>query len=278
MSWLVVAEKDFQDALRSKVLWILSVLFILFAGGAAYIYFQVSQLQQSGGLSAIGLLSFLQGPVGFLIPIIGLLLGYKALAGEVERGSAKLLLSLPHSRLNAVLGKLLGRTTVLTVSIVVGFAAATAVLLAFYPKISPVSYVLFILLTIVFGAAYVSIGLGISALTKSTSIAGAGIFGIFVLFNVLWRWIGVGIEYLASGTFLFRRPPDWFLLFNQMSPSGAFNGTLSVLLDPTSPLANITSQSGDPFYLSAWFAFIILLGWILIPTGLGMLRFQRMDL
>lgn len=279
MSWSVIAEKDFQDAIRSKVLWGLSVLFILFAAGAAFAYSQIQGLQQGGqGLSSIGLLNFLQGPVGFLVPIIGLLLGYKALSGEVETGSIKLLLSLPHNRTNVILGKLLGRTSVLAISAVVGFAAATIVLLAFYPDLSPVSYGLFILLTIVFGAVYVSIGLGISALTKSTSKAAAGIFGMFILFNVLWQWIGFGIHYVLNGSIFFRQPPDWFLLFIRLSPNGAFNGTLSVLLDPTNPMSNMMSQSGDPFYLSAWFAFLILLCWIAFPIGLGNLRFQRLDL
>lgn len=282
MTWLAVAEKDFQDAIRSKVLWVLSFLFILFAGGVAFLFSQIPGLQQAGSeVSTLGLINFLSAPVGFLIPIIGLLLGYKALAGEVEMGSVKLLLSLPHSRSNVVLGKFVGRTLVLAVSVVVGFAVATVVILAYYPDISPVNYVLFILLTVVFGSAYVSIGTGISALTKSSSKAGAGIFGVFVLFNFLWSWIGFGINFLLNGSLFFgaiQRPPDWYLLFNRLSPGGAFNGTMSALLDPSNPIGNLTAQSGDPFYLSAWFAFLILLGWVLLPIGLGNLRFQHMDL
>lgn len=282
MTWLAVAEKDFQDAIRSKVLWGLSLLFILFLAGMAYGYSQLSGLQQAGtGVTTFGFISFLSTPVGFLIPIIGLLLGYKALAGEVEMGSVKLLLSLPHSRSNVVLGKLVGRTLVLAVSIVVGFAVATVVMLAFYPKVSPVNYILFILLTIVLGAAYVSLGTGISALTKSTSKAGASIFCVFILFNFLWSWIGFGINLILNGSLFFmgvQQFPNWYLLFTRLSPGGAFNGVLTGLIDPSNPLANITAQSGDPFYLSAWFAFLILLGWILLPIGLGSLRFKYMDL
>lgn len=282
MTWLAVAEKDFQDAIRSKVLWGLSLLFILFVAGVAFAYSRIPGLQQAGTeASTIGLINFLSAPVSILIPIIGLLLGYKALAGEVEMGSVKLLLSLPHSRSNVVLGKLVGRTLVLAVSIVVGFAVATIVLLAFYPEISPVNYVLFILLTIVFGTAYVSLGTGISALTKSSSKAGASIFCVFILFNFLWSWIGFGINLILNGSLFFmgvQQLPNWYLLFTRLSPGGAFNGVMRALLDPSNPIASITSQSGDPFYLSAWFAFLILLGWVLLPIGLGSLRFKHMDL
>lgn len=284
MSWTIVAQKDIRDAGRSKVLWGVTLLFILFAAGMAYLYSQVSGLQQGGAnsaLSSIGLISFLQTPIGLLVPIIGLLLGYKAVAGEVESGSMKLLLSLPHSRSNVVLGKFIGRLSVLTVAIVIGFAVATAVVLALYPEISPEKYALFILLTIVFGGAYVSIGIGISALTKSTAKAGASIFGVFFLFNILWVWIGRAINWAVNGSFFFTNPlnpPDWFIFYTRLSPNGAFNGVLQPMLDLPPSAQGIMTPDSTAFYFSTWFTLCILIVWVVLPAGIGYLRFHNADL
>ncbi len=284
MSWTVVAQKDFRDAGRSKMLWAVSVLFVLFAAGAAFIYAQIPALQQGGAnnaISSLGFVHFLQSPVTMLVPIIGLLLGYKAISGEVENGSVKLLLSLPHRRSSVVFGKFVGRVSVLTVSIVVGFAVATAVMLALYPNVSPGRFALFVLLAVLFGAAYVSIGVGVSSLTKSTTIAGASIFGIYLLFNWLWETIGLGIGWVLSGTFFFTEGiPNWFQLYTRLSPNGAFSNVAGPMLSDAGiqEALTLTPQPGDPFYLSTWFALLILLGWIVIPIALGSLRFRSRDL
>ncbi|UPM43207.1 ABC transporter permease [Halocatena salina] len=282
MSWAIVAQKDFRDAGRSKLLWVVSLLFILFAAGSAFLYAQIPAIQQGGAndvISSLGFVDFLQTPVTMLVPIIGLMLGYKAISGEVENGSVKLLLSLPHRRSSVVMGKLIGRVSVLTVSIVVGFAVATAVMLALYPEMSPGRFALFVLLAVLFGAAYVSIGIGFSALTKSTTKAGAGIFGVYLLFNWLWETIGIGIDWIISGTFFFRQGiPDWFLLYTQLSPNGAFSTVTAAMVSEASFNEVFTSQPGDPFYLSAWFALLILIAWIVLPAALGTLRFRSVDL
>ncbi|RRJ33406.1 ABC transporter permease [Halocatena pleomorpha] len=282
MSWTVVAQKDFRDAGRSKTLWAVSLLFVLFATGAAIMYAQIPALQQAGANSAIsslGFVNFLQGPVTILVPVIGLMLGYKAISGEVENGSVKLLLSLPHRRSSVVAGKFVGRVTVLAVSIIIGFAVATAVMLALYPELSPGRFALFVLLAVLFGAAYVSIGIGFSALTKSTTKAGAGIFGVYLLFNWLWGTIGMGVDWFISGTLFFRQGvPDWYLLYTQLNPNSAFRTVLGAALSDASVNDALTAQPGDPFFLSAWFALLILIAWVVLPAALGTLRFRSVDL
>lgn len=281
MSWAIVAQKDFRDAGRSKMLWAVSVLFVLFAAGMAYLYAQIPALQQGGGneIATTNLLLFLQTPVGIFVPIIGLMLGYKAIAGEIENGNVKLLLSLPHSRTNVVLGKLIGRISVLTIATVVGFTVALGVVLALYPEFSAVEYVQFTLLTLLFGGAYVSIGIGLSSLTKSTAKAGVGVFSVFVLFNWLWGYIPNLLNWAINGSFLFAEgSPDWYLVFGRLSPNGAFNGALMPLLELSPIQQQILGQTGDAFYLSWWFSLLLLIGWIVLPIALGSYRFQSMDI
>lgn len=280
MSWTVVAQKDFRDAGRSKMLWAVTLLFVIFASGAAYLYAQIPALQQGGANEIVttNLLLFLRTPVGILVPIIGLMLGYKAVAGEIENGNVKLLLSLPHSRWNVVLGKLIGRLSVLTVAIVTGFVVATGVVLALYPEFSPVEYVQFILLTLLFGGAYVSIGIGFSSLTKSTTKAGVGIFSAFILFKWLWDFIPSLLNWAINGSFGLTGDPSWYMLFSRLSPNGAFNGALMPLLDLSPMQEQVLAQFGDQFYLSWWFSILILLAWIVLPAALGFLRFRSTDL
>lgn len=280
MTSIGVAKKDLKDAIRSKSLWVISLLFILLMGGVAYIYFQFPPLRRGIGDMELGLIDFLSAPIGLFIPIIALLLSYKSVSGEVESGSIKLLLSLPHSRLNVVLGKLLGRSSVLTIAIAVGFAVASAVVFATHPSAASLNYGMFILLTILFGLSYVSIGVMISSLTKSSSKAAAGIFGVYLLFNFLWTLIPIGINYLLTGRLLPGREPAWFEMFKRLSPNGAFDGVLTALLRSGDLITNLTSppQGSDPFYLAPWVAVLILLGWVLLGLVVGNLRFSRMDL
>lgn len=282
MSWVAVARKDFQDAVRSKVLWLLSALFVVFAAGVAYVYTLV--LGGAGGevgqeLSSVALIEFMTAPVATLVPITALIVGYKAVAGEVESGTLKLLLSLPHTRKDVVFGKLVGRTGVLAVPIVVGFAVAAIVVLALYSSFDTVDYLLFLALTVLFGATFVSIAVGISAATKSTAKAAASVFGVFILFEFLWSVIPMGIHYLVEGAFFpAGRPPNWYLFVQQLSPSNAFSASvLSFLPNTQRQLAAILG--GDvPFYLTDWFALVILAFWLVVPVALGYLAFERKDL
>lgn len=120
MSTLTVAKKDFQDGIRSRSLLVLIVVFAVFMTGAAY-FFTELRPQPSGDPEMTAVLYSLFVPTVFLLPIVGTMVGYKAIVGERESGSLKFLLGLPHTRLNVVFGKLLGRAGLITVAIIIGF-------------------------------------------------------------------------------------------------------------------------------------------------------------
>jgi ABC-2 type transport system permease protein len=56
-----------------------------------------------------------------IVPVLALVASYLAIAGERESGTLKLLLGMPPTRREVVLGKLLGRLAVTTTAIVVAF-------------------------------------------------------------------------------------------------------------------------------------------------------------
>ncbi|MFC4247124.1 ABC transporter permease subunit [Natribaculum luteum] len=283
-----IAKKDFQDAARSKVLWLLTLLFVAFLGGMAFLFVWLDDLfarqpaaQQGAEIAAIDLIFFLQTPVALLIPLIGLLVGYKALAGEVDSGSAKILFSLPHSRLDAIVGKFIGRTLVLWTSFFAGLLVAVVVVVALYDEFNIGHILVFTLLSLLFGAVYVGLGVAISALTKSTTKAAAAVVGVFFFFSFVFDRFRDVVYYLLEGQVIpafGTRPPNWYLFYPRLSPGGSYGAALAGLLPEVNPLQNLFPQGEIPFYFSKWVAVVILILWIVVPLGLSYLRFEQLDL
>lgn len=280
MSVIAIAKKDFRDAMRSRVLIALIVLFALFTVGGAYISTQIAGLLGDAGDQPLDILFALQTPASFLIPIIGLMVGYKAIAGERETGSLKFLLGLPHSRRDVVLGKVLGRTGVVTVAIVIGFAVGIVAIFGFTGSVSLVEYLAFTLVTILLGLTFVSIAVGISAATGSTTRAAVGIVSLIGLFWLLWGFIGQLLLYLITGSIVLEPPvPDWYLLYTVIPPGGGYGLAADAVL-PTDGQFGVGMLAGDdvPFFAEPWFGFVILAVWIVVPLALGYWRFSQVDL
>ncbi|WIV68523.1 ABC transporter permease subunit [Natrialbaceae archaeon AArc-T1-2] len=281
-----IAKKDVHDAARSKVLWLLSVLFVAFLGGAAFVFVQFEQAVAAEGaeVAATDLVLFLEGPVAWLLPLIGLLVGYKAVAGEVDSGTGKILFTLPHSRLDVVVGKLVGRTLVLWATFLVGLVVSLAVIVALYDELAVTAILTFAVLSMLLGAVFVSIGVTISALTTSTTKAAAAIVGVFVFLYFVFDSFRLVGYYLLTGSVMpapGSNPSAWYLLYPRLNPieaySAALNGLVSDLVHPE-VFQYFEDPAAVPFYLSGWFALVLLLVWLVVPPALGYLRFRRLDL
>jgi ABC-2 type transport system permease protein len=281
MSVVTIARKDFQDARLSKTLWALSALFIIFAAGMAYLYAELPAL--SGGadeLSALGLMFFLSAPATLFVSITAVIIAGKSVAGERETGSMKLLLSYPHSRRDVVLGKVIGRAVVLAFPLVIGFAVAAIVVLAKYATFTPLDYVVFVLLTVLYSFAYISLVVGVSASTGSGARATAMAVGVFAVLELLWDVVPLGALYLLEGRLIPPQEyPNWALFLSGLTPSAAYSTAMGAVL-PESPTAVLgIGPSGDvPFYLADWFGLVLLVAWAVIPVTLGYLRFRTADL
>ncbi len=290
-----IARKDFQDAVRSWLFWGLSLFFFTLMVMTALI----------GGwfadeLTGQTLIGWASPVTALVIPLIALVIGWKSITGERETGSIKILLSLPHSRTDVILGKLCGRSAVLSLSLFIGFTAAgliIAVLAIGQFGLQDITgffsdYIAFLLISIMYGIAYTSLAVMISSLTRSSVIAGAGVFGVFVLFYVVWNAIPAAVfslfllDYISFvETDAGLRPPGW-LFFIQIIDPGAAYGTLVAAI--TSASANQAwgavnvdvEQFGGttPFYLRSWFAFLVLLFWSAVPTIVALFRFEQVDL
>lgn len=297
-SWLVIAKKDFLDSIRSYAFWGVSIFFLLvllaiiglweFTNGGLALF-----AGNVGGSVTRAYVNIVSIAFKLVIPFVALLLGWKAIAGERESGSIKILLSLPHTRLDMVIGKLLGRTGVLWVAMLVGIALATLPALAILNSFDFGIFLSFIIVTLLFGMSYISIAVSVSSLTGSTSYAAAGMFGVFLLFYVVENVLGFlitilmnttdyiqGVPYqteIQGQTITRMRPPNWAIFLKRFDPGTAYQSALTFLSDSQS-LSPAKFPDGVPFYLSDWFAFLILLAWIVAPLSLAYLRFERSDL
>lgn len=269
MSWSVIARKEFRDATRSRTLWILTALFVLIIAGAAYVVGFALSAGPQVDATGTALVSALTGRASFFltsfVPILGLMASYASIVGERASGSAKVLLGLPHSRRDFVVGKFVGRAAVLTAALLVGFAAGFVVLLT-YDEMSLVNYLGFVVLTTVFGVVYVGVGVGVSASVASRSRAAASAVGVYIFLKVLWdafpSVVPRAIVYAFTGSI---SPPDWYPFLVALGPNDAYTNLASGFLER------------DFGSLEA-FSALIIVAWVAVPVALGYARLRRADL
>jgi ABC-2 type transport system permease protein len=278
MSWIAVAKKDFRDAGRSKALWTLTILFSLLVVGIVYFVGEIGGASDPDFATLLG--SFV-GPLFLLLPLAGTLVGYKSIVGERESGSIKLLLGLPHTRGEVLLGKLVGRSAVVSTAVLIGYLLGSIAFVALIGVFQPVDYLLFVGMTLLLGVAYVAIAVGLSASSRSSGLVLAVAVGLVVLFTLLWETLSLtllpyllGDAVLGLGETLVEEITTFVFV---ASPRIAFVQGLSFLLSMGGADPGMTGVSSR-FWLQDWWGFVVLAFWIVVPTVIGYWRFKNADL
>ncbi|QPV61544.1 ABC transporter permease [Halosimplex litoreum] len=282
MSTLAVAKKDFRDAVQSRALWALLAVFVVLSLTLTYSYVELPQLVSPGAEPSVGgLVFFTAGIVSLFVSLTAIVVCYKAIAGEREIGSVKLLLALPHRRRDVLFGKLLGRMAVLSLALAIGLAVGFGFAFAMLGSLDVVTVGLFLVATLLFTAVYVSVVVGISATTGSTSRATTLAIGFFVVFEFLWDVVPIGVVYVANGFALPQQMPDWTFLVMQVPPSTAYTAVLTALLPDVAaslPTQTFAGAGIDAFYAVPEIGFVVLAVWLVVPLAVGYARFSSADL
>ncbi len=288
MTVIDIARKDVADAVRSRALWVATAIFLGFIVLTQGIVLAVVE-DPDPELAT----RFLEGPATeVVLPILGLLVGYQAIVGERETGNMKFLLGLPHSRLDVLLGKFVGRTAVLAVAVLGGFLAAIRMIAATVglPPLVPIAaYVLFVVLSV---AAIVSIAVGISAVAETRTRAISIAIGGYLLATVLWSYVVDGLYYAVTRNLPGSDSPTWLAVVDHLNPLTAMSTSGDVFLPEASQIAITATEEGvsatqtdqtpsgasetlvhEPLFLLA-----VLLVWIVLPLAVGYLRFRNADL
>lgn len=297
MNWLPLARKEFRSLKRSKGLWVLAAL--LLVSGLLSINVGPTVRSELGATASI---AAFQRPVGALIGFAGLLVGFRAIVGERESGSLKFPIGLPHTRLDVVLGKLVGRTAALSLPILVAIPLGVLVGVFVNGVPSILTLVLFVLVSLLYALTLVAIGIGISALVRTSTRAAAVILAYVLVVLISWKRVSFQLYTLSTGNpvniFAIPASPLLFLAV-RLSPIGAFYLLTNTLFGVGNSAAGYQSVLGQfapntttnalvvditfqnlptPFYLNPWLAPLILVAWMVLVGGLGYLKFSHTNI
>lgn len=263
----IIAGKECRERIRNWWVLAVAVIFALFA--LAIAYFGTAQ-QGAVGFHGIGVtVASLVSLVIYLVPLIAVILGYDAIVGEKERGSLELLLSMPITRFEILLGKFLGLSAALAVATALGFGAGLLPLTAQLGVDDLYHYAGFVGSAILMGMAFLSLALWLSVIAQDRMRASGMAIAMWFFFVLIFDLLLMGLLVLSNGSLgsglfaglLMLNPADVFRLLN------IFN---SQQVQTMYGLATVMPDSlTNPAVLLS-----IMLGWIVAPFLLANWRFK----
>jgi Cu-processing system permease protein len=264
---LAVARHELHDRMRSR--WVLAVAALLALCALAIAWAGMAQQGQVGFGSIDVTLASLASLAVYLVPLVALLLGYDAIVGERERGSLDLMLSLPLTRRELLLGKFAGLATALAGATALGFAVALLPLARQIDAPGLWHYLGFVASAVLMGMAFLSMALALSVLARERAQASGAAIGVWFLFVLVFDLVLMGALVASGGalgstvfgTLLLLNPADVFRMLNIFASADvqSMYGLATVLPDTLT----------DPLLLGG-----VLLAWIAAPLALAAWRFR----
>ncbi|RBI59461.1 ABC transporter [halophilic archaeon] len=279
MSWQLVARKDFQDAIRSKLLWAVISIYTIASAAGAYLTHQGFR-----DLTLVEATHYLSLPTEKIVPITAIVVGYLAIAGEHESGSLRILLNFAGSRRDILAGKIVGRISIVLIAAIIAFTIGSLIIAIEYGSFALGTILISIAATILFGLSYLGIAIGVSAMTDKRSRAMTAAISIFFVFNVIWSLLLSMVLQIITGESAFESStvPVWYVLLDRINPESAYLATLKYLplADPPHFRSLLAEQIGGdvPFYLEYWTGLVVLLFWATVPIVIGYIKFSSEDL
>ena len=262
----VLAAKELRERIRNR--WVLAVALVFAVFALAIAYFGAAQQGEIGFRGIDATVASLVSLVTYLVPLIALILGYDAIVGERERGSLDLLLSMPVTRFEVLLGKYLGLAAALTASTALGFGAGILPLAAELTRRDLFHYAGFVFSAVLMGLAFLSLSMMVSVLARDRVRASGIAIGLWFFFVLAFDLLLMGVLVASGGKLsstvfaaaLMLNPADVFRLLNIFSVEQvqSMYGLATVMP------ANLT----NPAVLLA-----IMLGWIVLPFIVTTRRF-----
>lgn len=263
----VLAAKEWRDRLRNR--WVLAVALVFAFFALAIAYFGAAQQGQVGFHGIDATIASLSSLVIYLVPLIALILGYDAIVGERERGALELLLSMPVTPLEVLLGKYLGLAAALTSATAIGFGAGLLPLFSQLTVAEGWRYAQFVASAVLMGLAFLSIAMLVSVSTRDRVRASGIALALWFLFVLVFDLLLMGVMVLSQGqlgsgmfaAMLMLNPADVFRLLNVFSSDQA---------QAMYGLATVMPQGWThPALLSG-----VMLAWIFLPFSIALRRFS----
>ncbi|GBD11707.1 hypothetical protein HRbin23_01379 [bacterium HR23] len=265
-----LVAKEVGEALRSR--WFLGSAL---GFGALALLIALLGLAGSGrlGLAGFGRTSAgLVNLVMLITPLMGLVSGATALAGEWERGTLALWLTQPLSRAQFFLGKTLGLGLALAGALLAGLGL-TGVLLALGGSAGGGGFLALLGFTLLLGEASLAIGLMLSTFARRSGMA----VGVALLV-----WLGMvllGDLGLMGSALIAQMPPPLFLGVALLNPLQDFRlGAVLALGSHLEVLGPVGLYAGD--HLGGAMPFLtagLLALWIVVPLAIAYWHLARSD-
>ena len=263
-----IAGKEFWDRIRNR--WVLAVALVFTAFALAIAYFGGAQQGSVGFRSIEFTIASLVSLVIYLIPLIALILGFDAIVGERERGSLDLLLSMPVTRFELLLGKYLGLAAALAFSTVAGFGLVGIVLATQLDPTALFHYFGFIFSSVLLGMAFLSLAVMVSVFAADRTRASGMAIALWFFFVLVFDLLLLGALVVSGGHYggeifpylLLANPADVFRVLNIFSLEDV--RTLY-------GLATVFPRAlADP-----WLLGLVMLAWIAAPLAIATWRFRQ---
>jgi Cu-processing system permease protein len=256
-----IARKELIDRFRNRWilvvggLLVLSALVISFLGAVPV---GLAGFQRSG-MTLVSLINL----AIYLVPLLALSLGAFAIIDEKTNGTLDLLLSYPLSAGEYLAGTFLGLTLALGAAILIGFGSAGALLLSRGGIVTPVQFLLFLILTFFLGVIFLALALVISLASEDRGRAMAIALCSWIAAVFLFDILLVGALLLAGE----RLTPEIFGAVLLLNPVDVFRLLAFSLIEGARIPVGLTSVD-FPAFLSAprltgvfvaWAVFLLLL-------------------
>ena len=254
---LLIARRNMWVA-TSVILMSLFTIVLTLAGGAPTGTLGVDPLIVA--VSSITTLSV------YLVPLIGLLLSFDAIAGETERGTLALSLTYPLSRAEILIGKFLAHFAVLALAVAVGLAL-TATLTAWQHGAANLSFAPLLRLfftSLALGSAFLGMGYTVSSLVRQPSVASGIVIVIWLVCVVLYDIGLLGALVSDNGGYFTKTVFPWLLVAN---PADAFrlinmpDTSVTVLTSGLSAAGSVSGISGQLASLFGWPLLALFCAW-----------------
>jgi len=269
-----IAVQEIRDGLRNR--WIIALTLIL-AGFALSLTFLGSAPGGNVGASPLLVTVVSLSSLSiFLLPLIGLMLSYDSIIGEIERGTMLLFLSYPVTRSHVMAGKFLGHMTILAFATIVGYGVAGAAAFVRGDVVEGNAITAFFNMTassILLGGAFLGLGYLISASVRERGTAAGIAIGVWLVFVLIYDMalLAVLVHFsgsIAQGLFqvlLLVNPADAYRLFNLggFDNVQALSGSIGMMADVKLPV---------------WAMIGVLLAWVVMPLGVAGYLFNRKDI
>jgi Cu-processing system permease protein len=263
-----LAGKEFWDRIRNR--WVLAVALVFTIFALVIAYFGSAQQGTIGFRSIEFTIASLVSLVIYLIPLIALVLGFDAIVGERERGSLDLLLSMPITRFELLLGKYLGLAGALAFSTLIGFGLVAAVLGSQMGMTALLQFVGFMLSSVLLGMAFLSLAVMLSVFaadrTRASGLAIAAWFFFVLIFDLLL----LGALVVTGGSYGGEIFP-YLLLLN---PAGVFRVLNIFSLEDVRTMYGLATVMPQGLAETRVLV-MVMLAWIAAPLGIAAWRFRK---